>query len=88
MDLISGYSSSSDDDVSAVTISALPTRRNSTSNAFVHLMARAKSTKNMLTSNVEANSNKRPQTAENRDQNFEVDFEDLPESLPKFLRWI
>ena len=52
MDLISGYSSSSDDDVSAVTISALPTRRNSTSNAFEHLMARAKSTKNMLTSNV------------------------------------
>ena len=49
MDLISGYSSSSDDDVSAVT---LPTRRNSTSNAFEHLMARAKSTKNMLTSNV------------------------------------
>ena len=28
---------------------------------------------------VEANSNKRPQNAENRVQNFEVDFEDLPE---------
>ena len=36
----------------------------------------------------EANSNKRPQTAENRDKNFGVEFEDLLEWLPKFLWWI